>query len=72
MSAAGKKIQQEIRQLPLEDMLALHERLVASIHEIEETESLDPAFRDESQRRVNEIDSAKTECIDAFEALKRM
>jgi Putative addiction module component len=72
MTAATKRIQQEIRQLPLEDMLVLHEHLVASIHEKEDTQQLDPAFRDEIQQRVKEVDSGKAEGVDAFEALKEM
>jgi hypothetical protein len=31
-----------------------------------------PAFRDEIQRRVKEIDSGKVEGVDAFEALRTM
>jgi putative addiction module component (TIGR02574 family) len=72
MTAVAKRIEQEIRQLPLEDMLVLHEHLVASIHEKEDAAPLDPAFRDEIQRRVKEIDSGKADGVDAFEALKEM
>lgn len=72
MTAAAKRIEEEIRQLPLEDMVVLHEHLVASIHEKEEAEPLDPAFRDEIQRRVNEVDSGKVTGVDAFQALKDM
>jgi putative addiction module component (TIGR02574 family) len=72
MTAAAKKIEQEFRQLPAEDLLALHEHLVVSIHEREEAEQLDPAFRDEIRRRVEEIDAGETEGVDAFEALKGM
>ena len=72
MTAAAQKTQREIRQLPLEDMLVLHEQLIASIHAKEDTQQLDPAFRDEIQRRVKEVDSGKAEGVDAFEALKEM
>jgi len=72
MTAAAKRIEQEIRNLPMEDMLVLHEHLVASIHEREQAEPLDPAFREEIQRRVHEIDSGKVKGLDAFEALKDM
>lgn len=72
MTAAAKRIEQEIRQLPLEDMLALHEQLVASIHEKEDTQKLDPVFRKEIGRRVKEIDSGKAKGSDAFSALKEM
>ncbi len=72
MTAVAIKIEREISQLALEDMLALHEHLLVSIHEKEDTHRLDPAFRDEIQRRVKEIESGKAEGVDAFAALKEM
>jgi len=66
MTATAKRIEQEIRDLPLEDMLVLHDQLVTSIHEKEEAHKLDPAFREEIQRRVKEIDSGKAEGVDAL------
>jgi hypothetical protein len=39
---------QSVSARPVSDMLVLHEHLVASIHQTEETEELDPAFRSES------------------------
>ena len=72
MTAAAKKIEQELRQLPVEDLLALHEHLIVSIHEKEEAGQLEPAFRDEIRRLVEEVDAGKTEGVEAFEALKGM
>jgi len=72
MTTAARRIEQEIRELSLEDMLLLHEHLVTSIHEKEEAQKHDPAFRAEIQRRVKEIDSGKAEGIDALQALKDM
>ena len=72
MTATVKRIEQEIRELPLEDMLVLHDQLVSSIHEKEDAQKLDPAFREEIQRRVKEIDSGKAEGVDALQALKEM
>ena len=72
MTAIAKKIEQEMRDLPLDDMLALHEQLIASIHEKEDTQPLDSAFREEIQRRVKQIDSGKAEGVDPFKALKEM
>jgi hypothetical protein len=72
MTATAKKLEQEIRQLPLEDMLALHESLTASIHEREDGKPLDPAFREEIQKRIEEIDSGKAEGVDPFQTLKGM
>jgi putative addiction module component (TIGR02574 family) len=72
MTAAAKRIEQEIRQLPLQDLLVLHEHLVASIHEKEDAEPLDPAFRDEIQRRVRDVESGRVAGVDASEALKEI
>jgi hypothetical protein len=72
MTAAATKIERELRELPMEDLLAIHEHLVVSIHEREEAERFDPAFREEMRRRIEEIDSGKTAGIEAFEALKKM
>jgi putative addiction module component (TIGR02574 family) len=72
MTAVAKKISEQIRHLPLEDMVQLHEHLIVSIQEKEGTERLDSEFRDEIQRRVEEIDSGKTKGVDAFKALKEM
>ena len=72
MTATAKKIEEEIQHLPLEDMLALHEHLIVSIHESEEARTLDPDFRREILRRVEEIDSGKVQGTDALEDLKKM
>jgi len=72
MTAIAKKIEEEIQHLPLEDMLALYEQLIVSIHEGEEAGSLDPAFRNDIQRRIDEIDSGRVQGVDALEALKKM
>jgi putative addiction module component (TIGR02574 family) len=72
MTAMAKKIEQEMRQLPLDDMLALHEQLIASINEKEDSQPLEPAFKEEVQRRVKEIDSGKAKGVDAFKALEDM
>lgn len=72
MTAVAKRIGQEIRELPIEDMLFLHEQLVASIHQKEDAQKLDPAFRKEIQRRSREIDSGKAEGVDPFQELKEM
>jgi hypothetical protein len=70
MTAAAKKIEEEIQQLELEDMLALHEHLISSIHEKER--ALDPLFREEIQRRIREIDAGQAEGVDPFQAVKEM
>jgi len=72
MTAIAKKIEAEIQRLPLDDMLALHEHLIVSIHESEEARRLDPAFSRDIQRRVHEIDSGKVQGTDARKALRGM
>jgi hypothetical protein len=72
MTTAAKRIELEIRQLPLEDILVLHQHLVVTIHGKEAAEPLDPTFRDEIQRRVKEIASGQAWVVDAFEAHKKM
>ena len=72
MTAAAKRIGQEIRRLPLEDMLELHEELLASIDEKEASAPLDPEFQSEILRRVQEIDTGKVDGVEAFGALKDM
>jgi hypothetical protein len=72
MTAIAKRIEGEIQQLPLEDMMELHEHLIVSIHESAESRRLDPAFRRTIQRRVEEIDTGKVEGTDAVETLKEM
>ena len=72
MTAVAKRIEQEIQQLPIEDMIVLHEHLTVSIHEKEDDQKLDPAFREEIRRRIDEIDSGKAQGVDAFQALEGM
>jgi putative addiction module component (TIGR02574 family) len=72
MTVLAQKIEKEIQQLSLEEMLALHEKLLASIGEKESAQNLDPAYADEIQRRIKEIDSGKAEGTDAFQTLKEM
>ena len=72
MSATAEKLAQEISQLSTEDMLALHTQLLQALYARQDSEELDPAFRDDIARRIDEIDSGKVTGVDAFEALKRM
>jgi putative addiction module component (TIGR02574 family) len=72
MTVIAQRIEKDIRELSLEEMLALHETLLASIDEKENAQNLDPAYADEIRRRITEIDSGKTEGTDAFQSLKEM
>ena len=72
MSASAEKLAREISSLPPEEMLALHARLVRALYATQDNEQLDPAFRAEFVRRINDIDAGKIDGADAFDALKRM
>ncbi len=56
----------------MKEMVALHERLIATIHETEETEGLDPVFQQEIKRRLYAIESGSAKGVDAFLALEKM
>jgi len=70
MTVIAQRIEKDIRQLSLEEMLALHEKLLASIGEKEK--KLDRAYANEIRRRIKEIDSGEVEGLDAFQALKEL
>ena len=72
MSPTAEKIEGEFRNLSEEEMVALSERLIESIHEKAEARGLDPDFKQEIQKRVKEIDEGKVEGEDAFKALEAM
>ena len=72
MTATAGKIEQEIRRLPVEDKVALHEHLVADILNLAEAHGPEPCYRDEVKRRVSEIKSGQAKGVDAFKALKKM
>ena len=58
--------------LPVNDMVVLHEHLIATIHDVEDAKGLDPAFQADIERRVKSIDSGHAKGVDAFRALKKM
>ena len=72
MSVATEKIERAIRKLPVDEMVSMHEHLIAAIHDKADAEGLDPAFREEILRRVKEIDSGSVKGVDAFRALRKM
>jgi hypothetical protein len=72
MTVIAQRIENDIRQLSLEEMLDLHEKLLASIGEKETAHDLDPAYADQIRKRMEEIDSGRVAGIDAFQALKEM
>ena len=72
MTATTQQLERSIRELPVQEMVALHERLIVSIHETEETEGLDPVFQQEIKRRLETIESGSAKGVDAFLALGKM
>ncbi len=72
MTTNTVKIAREIKRLPVEEMVALHEELILTIHEKEEEEGLDPAFVKERKRRVAEIKSGKVKGIPAEKVFKKL
>jgi len=72
VSIIAQRIEQEIPQLSLEEMLVLHDMLLTSIGEKEEAQNLDPDDVDEIQRRIREIDSGTITGTDAFQSLREM
>lgn len=70
MTAIAQKIEQELKGLPLEDMLLIHEHLLASIEQREA--DLPEDYRREIERRIQQIDAGTEKGVDAFEALKNM
>jgi len=70
MTAIAEKLAKEIAQLSPEEILDLHAHLLKVFYTKQET--LDPAFRDEIVRRIEEIDSGEVLGVDAIDALKDM
>ena len=72
MASAPETIESQITKLPLDELVSLHERLITAIHEKTEKEGLDPDYRQQIKRRIEEIDSGQVSGVDAFEAIKKM
>jgi len=72
MSVATEKLEREIKKLPVEEMVSMHERLIATIQEKADAQGLDPEFRAEIEQRVKEIDAGAEKGVDAFQALRKM
>jgi hypothetical protein len=53
-------------------MLALHTRLTETIQEREDAQGIEPAFREDINRRIREIDAGKVEGVEALQALRGM
>jgi len=72
MSVATEKLERAIKKLPVDDMISMHERLIAAIHEKADARGLDADFREDIEQRVKEIDTGREKGADAFRALKKM
>ena len=72
VSVTTEKLEREIKKLPVEEMVSVHERLIAIIHEKADSQGLDPDFRAEIEQRIKEIDAGTEKGVDAFRALKKM
>ena len=72
MTAKAANIANEIQRLSWDDVLALYENLVATIHDRGEAEGLESGFCREIEKRVAEIKSGTAASVDAFEALREM
>ena len=72
MNATTAQLERSIRELSVEERLALHERLVATVLDEEEARGLEPGFRRDIERRVNDVRTGKAKGVDALRALRKM
>ena len=72
MSVTTEQLERSISQLPVEEMLILHEHLIGRIHQMVEATGLDLEFRADIARRVKGIDAGEAQGVDAFRAIKQM
>ena len=72
MTTTALKIAREMRQLPVQEMLTLHECLITTIHRRDGEQGFAPPYSAEIKRRVKEIKSGAAKRINARVALRRM
>jgi putative addiction module component (TIGR02574 family) len=63
MSPTARRLEREIRKLPAQDKIELHEHLIASIHEAEKELGLSPEWKAEITRRIDDIDSGRVKGV---------
>ena len=68
MTEQAQRIDREIRDLAVEDLLVLREHLGESIERKED--GLDPVHRAEIERRIAEVESGAAVGVDGFEVLR--
>jgi hypothetical protein len=72
VTATARKIEEQIQELPLQDLIALYPRIIEAMYAKEDAEGLDPAFRNDILRRIDDIDTGRAEGVDAFKALNEL
>ena len=72
MTIIAQSIEKDLQELSVDEMLALHEKLLAAIDEKENAQNIDPFYTSEVEKRIKEIDAGGLEKIDAFLAIKEM
>ncbi len=72
MSPTAQKLEREIRKLPAQDKIELHEHLITSIHEAEEELGLSPEWHAEIKRRVEDIDTGRVKGIPVEETYRKI
>jgi hypothetical protein len=72
MTTTAAKIERPIRELPVEDMVNLHARLISNIHQKETEREIDPGYRNEIKRRVAGVRAGRAKGVNALKALRKM
>lgn len=72
MSPTVQKLEREIRKLPAKDMIALHEHLIAAVHQAEQEIGLSPEWQAELKRRVEDIDAGRVKGIPVEETYRKI
>ena len=69
MSPTAHKIEEEFRSLGEDERMLLHARLTTILIEDERTGELTPEWREELNRRVDDVMSGREQGVDAFAVL---
>lgn len=72
MTAEARKMAEELRRLPVDDLVDIHSELIRAIYEKEGAEGLDAERKQAIQKRIEEIDAGKVDPLDAFDELAKM
>jgi putative addiction module component (TIGR02574 family) len=72
MTATAKQLEVEMRKLPIEDLIELHERLIETVHRAVEELGLSPEWRDEIARRIKDIDEGRVTGIPVEETYQKI